>query len=215
MALLTSLVPDVQVEIPEIPSFVAERHLLRAAREFCEETNAWRVSVTLSVVANAPTINLAGFLPANTELVDIITMKNSAGGEPLEPRTYAQLDRDFSQWRTTMSTDAKYYVLESNNVLRLVYTPSTTVADKYFIRFSVKPLITATELSDLLVNKYDQKLINGALGRLYMLPRKPWTDFNLGQYYNTLFMGSWPEAKAESSDEYQVGVPRRVQYGGL
>ena len=215
MAALTTLVPDIQAEIPELPSFIAERQLLRALREFCQETRAWREAATLSVVENVATLNIAGFLPTNSELIDVITLKPTDGSEEVKPTTYAWLDKNLSDWRDETASTAKYYVQDGSNVIRFVYTPDATVTDKYYIRFSVKPTLSATTIDDVLVNKFDQRIIYGALGRLYFIPRKPWTDFNLGQYYTTMFQNSWAEVRAEAVDEFQVGVPRKVKYGGL
>jgi len=83
MTALSVLVPDVRVEIPDIPVFVAERQLLRAAREFCEETRTWRVNVEISVVATVPASNIASSFPADTELVDVVSIKNVGGGAPV------------------------------------------------------------------------------------------------------------------------------------
>ena len=215
MAAISSLVPDVRVEIPEIPGFVAERQLLRALREFAEATRTWRVNIQVSTTAAAATVDLTASLPAATELVDIISVKNISGGAPPEPRTFAWLDKNVSDWRTDTALDAKWFVLDGNNTIRLVPTPSTTVANQYDVRIAVKPSLTATTIDDVVANKYDELLVHGALARLYAIPRKPWTDLNLGQYHLILFQGGIPAARTEAAEEFQTGVPRRVKYGGL
>lgn len=215
MALLTTLVPDVRVEIPEIPSFVAERQLLRALRMFCEETRCWRVDISVSVVANTPKVLLTSLLPSGTELVDIIAVKNTDGGVPVEPRTYMWLNQNTTDWRSETNTAASWYVLDGNNTIRFVPTPSATVTGRYYVRVAVKPLLTATVINDVVINKYDELIVHGALGRLYLIPRKPWTDANLAQYHEALFRNGWASARAEAADEFQTGVPRKVKYGGL
>ena len=215
MAAVVDLVPDVRVEIPEIPSFVAERQLLRAAREFCEETRTWRVSDQISTVAAIATINLTSILPTSTELVDIISIKNISGGAPPEPRTFAWLDENVSDWRTDTALDAKWYVLDGNNTIRLVPTPSTTTTNQYYIRIAVKPLLTAVTIDDVLVNKYDELLVHGALSKLFLIPRKSWTDTNLAAFHLSLFGGSFAAARTEAAEEFQTGIPRKVKYGGL
>lgn len=215
MAALTTLVPDVRSEIPDIPSFVAERQLLRAARVFCQETRAWRVNIEVSVTQTVAKVVLTSLLPTGTELVDIVSLKNTAGGEPVVPRTFSWLDENLTDWRSDTGPNANYYVLDGNNTMRLVPTPSATTAYLYDARIAVKPLRTAAALDDVLLNKYDEYLIHGALGYLYFMPRKPWTDLNQGQYHQAAFMNSWAQARAEAADEFQVGVPRKVKYGGL
>lgn len=215
MAAVTALVPDVRAEIPDIPSFVAQRQILRATRIFCQETRAWRVDFLMSVTTTVSTVVLTSLLPANTELVDIISIKNVGGGAPLQPRTYSWLDTNLTDWRSDTDRNAKYYVRDGNNTIRLVPTPATTVAALYDIRLAVKPLRTATAINDVLVSRYDESLIHGALGFLYRLPRKPWTDIKLAQYHEVMFLNSIPSARADAAEEFQVGVPRKVKYGGL
>jgi hypothetical protein len=207
---------DVRANIPEIPAFVATRQLLRAIREFCEETRAWRYSFDLDVTASESLYDLmseAGL--TNTELVDVVTVKNTDGSTPVIPKTFKWLDDNLSDWRSTTAENAHWYVLDSNNVIRLVYTPASTTSAKYHVRMALKPLLSSQAVSDVLENKYDEAFIHGALARLYFLPRKPWTDVNLGQYHRLKFENYWASAKAEAADEFQTGVARKVRYGGL
>lgn len=211
---LSTLVPDVRAHIPEVPSFIVQRDLIRATREFCERTRAWRVSVSMVTIASSSTISLTSYLPSNTELVDIISMKNSAGGAPVVPRTIVWLDENLSQWRTNnTSTTASYYVRESNTTIRLIPTPASVAT--YNVRMAVKPLLTATTIDDILVNKFRETFISGALSFLFMIPRKPWTDMNAASIHAARFESGMTEAKAEATDEFQTGIVRTVKYGGL
>jgi hypothetical protein len=215
MGAINTLVPDVRAAIPELTSSVAERQLLRAARIFCEDSRSWRVDITVSVTANVATVNLAGLLPANTELVDIISVKNSGGGQPVAASTYIWLDQNTSNWRGETDLNAKWYILDGNNTIRFVPVPAETTASLYNIRVAVKPKLTATAVDDVVLNKYDETLVNGALGRLYLIPRKPWTDANLAQFHEGLFRAAIPAARSEAADEFQTGVRRKVKYGGI
>jgi hypothetical protein len=142
-------------------------------------------------------------------------MKNSSGGAPVVPRTFSWLDENLSDWRSQTSDLANYYVLDGNNTIRLVPTPTTTTANLYSVRVAVKPTLAAITLDDVLVNKYRESLISGALGLLFMLPRKPWTDTRMAGFHTASFEGAMPPARAEAADEFQTGVPRKVKYGGL
>jgi len=215
MASVAELVTDIRASVPDVPKAVIQKYLMRAARTFCQETRAWRVDFLISVVTVVPTVSLAAKIPSGTELVDVISIKNTGGGEPVHARTYSWLDTNTSDWRSDTALNANYYVLDGNNTLRLVPTPSTTVASLYDVRVAVKPLRTATTLDSVLTNHYDEELIHGALSHLYLIPRKPWTDLNLAQYHQGMFLNSMPRARAEATDEFQVGVARKVKYGGL
>lgn len=211
---ISTLVPDVRTHIPEIPSFVAQRQLLRSIREFCEETRGWRSSITLTTTANAATISLAALIPTTTELVDVISLKKTEGGAPVVPRTYVWLDENRTNWRSETGTTAMYYVLDTNNTLRLIPTPSAT-GTTYYARVAVKPTLSATSLDDVLVNKFREAFIHGALGLMFMIPRKPWSDTQMAAFHTGMFNAAMVSAKAEATDEFQTGIVRKVKYGGL
>jgi hypothetical protein len=216
MAAISDIIPDIRVHIPEVPSFVAQREILRSAREFCEKTRAWRYTFDLPTTADEPLYDLVSEANlTNVELVDVVSIKNSDGGEPLKPKTFAWLDTNLSDWRDETATDAQYYVLNSNNVIRLVYTPDATTTAKYHVRMSLKPLLTSDSVDDVVENKYDEFIIHGALSRLYFIPRKPWSDVRLGAYHREQFELSWPGARADAANEFQTGVIRKVRYGGI
>ena len=211
---LSTLVPDLRTDIPEIPSFIAQRYLLRIIRDFCEQTRAWRVSGSITTVANVATVSITGVLPnVNSELVDVISIKNSSGGEPLVPRTIVWLDENLSAWRLDSSTAANYYVRDSNINLRLVPMPASTAI--YNIRIAVKPTLSATTLDDTLANKFREVFISGALSMILTIPRKPWTDLQTAGVHAGRYERGMVDAKAEATDEFQTGIIRKVKYGGL
>lgn len=215
MGLISTLVPDVRVEIPEIVGFVAERQLLRSLREFAEKTRAWRENLTITTVAGDATIDLTTLLPAFTELVDVISIRNIGGSAPPIPRTFIWLDKNVSDWRSSTALDAKWFVLDGNNTVRLVPTPSAEVIDHYTMRLALKPMIGATAIDDVILNKYDEVLIHGALSKLFAMPRKPWTDASLAGFHLSLFMAAIPGARTAAAEEFQTGIPRKVKYGGI
>ena len=212
MAAISSLVKNILMDIPEIPGFIAQQQYARAMRELCEEARVWRVDATLTTVADTATLSLTPLLPELTELVDIISMKPVSGGATVKPKTQAWLDVNEADWRADTALTAKYYVLNSDGVLRLVPTPTSAVS--YYVRAAVKPTQDVTDVSDLVVNKYSEALISGAKAYLFMQPRKPWTDLNMAQYHRAAFLAAIPEARANAADEFQTGVARKVKYGG-
>jgi hypothetical protein len=213
MAVLSDLVTDVIGDIPEVPGFVAERQYIRALRQLCEEARVWRIEDTMSTVADAPNLLLTAIFPNNTELVDVLSIKPVEGGSSVKPKTQAYLDLNESDWRDQTGQYATWYMLASNNTIRLVPTPSEVVT--YYIRAAIKPTFSATTISDIVVNKYEELLIHGAKAYLFMVPRKPWTDLQLAQYHQAAFLAGIPGARSEAADEFQTGVARKVKYGGL
>ena len=212
---LSELTPDIRAEIPEIPGFVAERYLIRAARDFADFTRAWREDFNVDVVADIPIITFNTLVTSAVELLDVISVKDTLGNTPVTPTTYAKLDRERADWREETDVSALYYVRDGYNSIRLVPTPAESISNKYYIRLALKPLLTATSFDDTFGRKYDEALIHGALGRLFAQPRKPWTDETRAAFHNAAFEAAKLEARSEAADEFQTGVPRKVKYGGL
>jgi hypothetical protein len=212
---VTTLVQDIISDIPEIPVFVATRQYLRALRVLCEQARVWRINFDVNTVASQDSYDISAYFPSNTELVDILSWKPEDGSTTVKPKTYAWLDKNEADWRTQEALIANYYVLESNNTIRLVPTSSETTASAYHVRAAIKPTTDATQIESLLPNKYSETLINGAKAFLFMTPRKPWTDLQLAQYHQSAFLASIPDARSEAADEFQTGVARKVKYGGL
>jgi len=212
---VNTLVQDIIADIPEIPVFIAARQYIRALRELCEKARVWRINDTFTVSSSLVLTDISALFPDDTELVDIVSMKPAGGETEVKPTTYARLDKNEANWRSESSLVAKQYILESNNVLRLVPSPSNNVVDAYYIRMAIKPTQATQNIESLLVNKYSELLISGAKAYLFMVPRKPWTDLQLAQFHMAQFLGGIPAARAEATDEFQTGVARTVKYGGL
>jgi hypothetical protein len=214
MATVSSLVTDILSDIPEIPRFAAERQYVRALRILCEKARVWRVENTLTIPTTADT-SLSALLPANTEMVDVISIKPIDGSTPVRPKTQSWLDINETDWRDQTALTARWYVLSTNNIIQFVPSPSESV--DYYFRIAVKPTpdLALTEVADVVANKYSELLVHGAKSFLFMTPRKPWTDLQLAQYHEAVFQTGIPDARSEAADEFQTGVARKVKYGGL
>lgn len=210
----SELVQDIISDIPEVPVFVAGRQYIRALRVLCERSRVWRTNFQLDTIADQASYDVSGYFSPSLELVDIISMKPVGGGEPVRAKTQAWLDENVTSWRSETSSVAKYFVMESNNTIRLVSTPAETATDAYYVRAAIKPTINATDVDDLIHNKFSELLYHGAKAFLFMTPRKPWTDLQLAQYHQSMFELGIPEARAKAADEFQTGVARKVKYGG-
>lgn len=213
MAAIQTLVLDILADIPEAPSFAAERQYLRALRKLCQEARVWRVDGTLTTTADDPELDATPILPNLTELVDVISLKPTTGGQDLDAKTKKWLDNNATNWRNESADIGKWFVRESNDVVRIVPTPSA--ATSYYASVAVKPVYGQTEIDDLVSNHFSELVVHGAKGFLFMMPRKPWTDLNLAQFHMAEFEVGIPEARRLAADEFQTGVPRKVKYGGI
>jgi hypothetical protein len=206
-ALITPLIPqasDIQVD----------RLLIEVARNFCDMSRAWqRTHTGLTITAGTHEVTLAP--PTDGELVDVV--KASLDGNPsMIKATQAQLDQLHPGWRENAATPG-YVMLSDENLNEILVAPlpSATYTSVFRVRAAYKPVLGATTLDDILVSKHSDALVEGTLGKLFIIPGAPWNDNALGAYYTSLYEEKRNAAKQTSADGRMTGVARRVRYGGI
>jgi hypothetical protein len=81
--------------------------------------------------------------------------------------------------------------------------------------FVVRPTRHSNGVPDDVYDTYSEIIENGALGRLYARPAQPWSQGEAATFFQSQYLDALNWWKSRASDEAQVGVPRRVKYGGL
>ena len=212
MATIDSLIPRVTVHVYNAPKNFIRQSMIETAREFCRQTHYWREDLTAEdTVVDQHTYPLT--LPANSEIVDFEDVYYSTK-RTLEPKTGAQLNRINEEWRT-QTGEPYYYMRVDNASVRLVYIPQSVETDAIQARAILQPSFDTTTIDDKILNDFDEAIINGTLYRILRTPGKVWTDLNLANYHQQLFMNQLDKAKSRAADERTKGVARKVKYGGL
>lgn len=211
MTAISTLRSLVIAQIPEANDLLIDRTLLEVARVFCEYTRAWRSTVTETVTAS--TLAVALTPPTDGEMVDVV--KATLDGAPLDKKTHEQLDEIDSQWRTREGSSS--YITSSDSLNEVLIAPlaNTTYTNGLSVRVAWKPTLTAVTLDAMLVSKYSDLLVEGTLGKLFIIPDEPWEDASRGAYYTTLFEEKSEAARHAVADGNMQGVGRKVKYGGL
>lgn len=211
MATVISLIPDVAVEINEAPNAAIKKALVDATREFCRETMFWHESLAATdTVVDQADYTLT--LPADSEIVDLVSIKYNEN-ETLTPKTDAQLERMSDDWRTDTG-DPYYYQRLGNATIKVIPIPQTVITDAIVVKAALQPAKTATTIDDKIIDDYGEYIIYGALGRLFRMSNKPWTDLNLSASYTAMFRSKFGEAKSRGTNERSRKTTRRVRYGG-
>lgn len=166
-------------DLPGCPFAVADNALRLAAIAFCEQSLAWRYQHPgVSVV---PATAEYAFVPPAEAVVHAITYAEFAGKE-IEAHA-GEANIRIADWRNRTGTPE--YVLGGATSLTLVPIPD--VAGTLKLTVALKPSPTATGVDDNIFNEYREAIVHGALAKLMLSPKKPYTSPNLATYHQQQF----------------------------
>jgi hypothetical protein len=186
--------PELARLYPDAPWLTFDRALNVAARTLCRIGMVWRADLDpLSWMEGIS--HYALFPPVRSRVVQILTM----GG--LEPRTPQQLAALNREWRGQTGKPGYYYPL-SNDEIRVYPTPADDETDAVTPRVALMPTTESTTLSDDYAWTYERLLVEGAIAHL---GGASWPEYERACH----------EARSHATDGNQVGVARKVRYGGL
>lgn len=218
---------------PEAPGVLVTDIVREAAREFFSRSHAWRETVTLVLVDGVSTYDLLNTpdpdaepdpIPANvpsfydeaaaTYLVDIVSWHEvSFAGEPVKKRTVAEVHNIVPKptaplWGFTNPT---------KSTIELIGAPSSEEdGETLTITVSLKPSRSAREiLNDDMVDLYKDAIVHGAVSRLMLLPRQPWSNPGQATYHLARFEDAILDADNRAQTQYSRHIVRKVRYGGL
>lgn len=212
MTAITALEPLVYSKVPMAPTITINRMLVEAIRDFCDYTRAWRTTISETVTAD--TLGVTVTPPTDGELVDVV--KASLDGSiKLGRRTQEQLDDEQNDWRTDSGTASFYTLGDDVNEVLIAPMSATTYTNGLELRCAWKPVLGATTIDTLMVSKYSDVFVAGAIARLLMDPDEPYSNPDRAGYYATVFMEGREDAKQQASDGRMKGVVRKIKYGGL
>lgn len=175
MALLSSFVNRTLPDTPGCPLPLVEQAILDSIKEFIDKT--WVVSEGFSVsVATANggvgTLNLSGIVPTNHKIVSIKSFRQD--GVDYELYEWDLANEGVANLDTP--TSHFYYQIPGNNTL-LVYP--TAVGEIFHGEVICIPKDAATEVDDILYDEWVEPIVAGAKARLFAMPDKKWTNYEL------------------------------------
>lgn len=168
--------------LPDLPGCLTSAvdiALRQASIEFCEKSLAWKYShPDIAVVAATASYD---FVPPTDAVVHAITYAAFSGTE-IECKAGEQ-GIMIADWRNATGTPE--YVLGGATALTLVPTPDVT--GTLSMEVALKPSPSATGVDDSIFNEYREAIVHGALSRLMMSPKKPYSSPALAQYHQSQF----------------------------
>lgn len=165
-------------EVPGCPQVAQTLALRRAAIAFCEQSMVWRESHNpISVSVGTAEYD---FIPPDQAVVHTVQYAQFEGRE-LE--ITGQDNIRIQDWRD--QTGFPQYLLSGPTALTLV--PEPDVEGTLTLLVTLKPVPGATDIPDLLYNEYREAIVHGALSRLMLSPKKPYTDAGLASYHQHQF----------------------------
>lgn len=216
MAQLSDLTPEIAVETPQCHRKQVERALQATLRHFCWETHFWQVDI--------PAITLLPFnewspqtytyeleVPEGTEVLAVRFLVYEE--RELLMKSVDWLSEHLGPWRT-MTGKPRYYFMLSDRRVRLV--PASDKVEPIAVdgRVVLRPTRAAQTFGDDLM-VYDQGLVSGALSRLLMMGRKPWTDLGRAKSCLAEYNEAVSQAKYEVIKDFSDGPEVRVQRSWL
>lgn len=190
MAAFDLFYPLVAAEVMGCPSITIDSAILRASIEFCEKSTAWRELLT-PITLQDGVAEYAIPLPVGSRLVVIRDREARLNGQSLNP---IPNPADINPTRTGVPS---HYAQRSHDALILFPTPASADGMVLSIYAVLAPKLTATELPDLLADRYYEAICEGAKAILKRMPNQPWSDpVRAGDHYQ-LFKNKTAEARTE------------------
>lgn len=175
-----AFLPMILVQAPGVSQPLAEASVRDAAIEFCKRSLAWVHHMdALPIVAGVADYDLD--VPDGA--VAIQPLDVWADGEPLDPAAPRELTALYGEWRAETGTPL-YYLHEvldgAVRQLTLAPKPIATVSNGLTARLALRPTKTSTEIDEAIYEEYGTVIANQALGRLLLMPKRPWSDAEHG-----------------------------------
>lgn len=184
---LRSLLSVIQPYVPQVSEFQLTHFLRLSAIEFCERTCAWR-----HLVRDLPHVSgevLTIIMPyAALHKVEFAEFD----GCPLTPVAFT----DITEGGYESGTTPKYITQVAPQSLAVVPDGSGAVTVSMFLKpihghsrevIGGEVIDDFDQVPEYLVNQWGEVIVEGALGRLFAIPNRPWSNQPLGQLYRDKF----------------------------
>lgn len=183
-----------------------------AARRFFRETRTWRADLTAGSAIPGGLVAVAASY-SDTEVIDLSSNPKYAGTE-LERMTLEQARyRNFP----SIGTPQAWRMAPTNGIYILPAPNPSGIADASLLtnlRGVLSLTVSATTIDDS-VRKYFEAIEYGTLEYVYRVPNQQWSDYKASNGYREMFQDAIDRHASKGEDGDMLGVPRKVQYGGL
>ena len=188
---------ELAARVPGADNNFLEENIVRSIKEFCSESTAWREWVEDRTVSEGErAVDLQTGLKSHVLLVHEVLLD----GRPLH-----QVSRLYPE--SEGPQQPRGWVGDGYVPGRIFLTP---VPDKDY-EFGLKALVSLTvgkapcKLPTLLTEMFYEAVLDGTLGRLYMQPRKPYSDREAASFHLRRFRRYTRQARDMASRGFTPG----------
>lgn len=190
--LLTEVLPYLSAD-PSDP--VTENAIKHAVIELCDGSWIWRVFADpLDIVAGEAHYDLEP--PSGSDVSSVLNVV-AYGQDNILPKSVDWLHGNIPGWQTTPGTVRYFTQLDSEQII-LAPLPDTTAVQGLTMFLALAPSLTSTSFPKWIATQYLYPIVQGALGRLMLMPNKPWTDLKSGMSHREGFSSAIANARATS-----------------
>ncbi len=169
----------VMPDVPGCASAAIDSALRQSAIVFCEQSLAWLTEHPgISVVAGTAEY---AFTPPEGAVVHAVTFA-ALNGEEIGPYR-GETGISAKNWRNR--TGGPQYILSGAGSVILVPKPDAAAALTMIV--ALKPSPASAGIDDAQFNEYREAIVHGALLRLMLSPKKPYTNAQLAAYHQQQF----------------------------
>lgn len=181
-------------EVPGCPQAAQVNALRQSAIAFCEQSMVWKYDHPdiAVVIGTAKYI----FDPPEDAMAHAITWAEFNGTQ-LETRPMVA---DVNTWSSKRQTGKPEFVLGGPVSLTLVPTPDIEGTLKLTV--VLKPSQGADGIDDNIFNEYREAICHGAMAKLMLSPKKPYTDAVMANYHDQMFRIKTGHASVRSARNY-------------
>lgn len=166
MKALSLFHPFVLAEVFEAPDPLVDRAIVLTCRDFCQRTAVW--TKWMNAIPASATNRFTFVLDASQELVKVA--RALAGTTELDVLSYRDVPRDWMDPASSQLVN-KLVHLEGNEFL--VFPLPT---ESIYLQLAFKPVMSVTEVVDVLFDSYAEDIAAGAKARLMVMRDMPFTD---------------------------------------
>lgn len=194
---------DLMPSLPGCGKELLEHELRRAAQDFFNQSRSWRMTLDpITLEAGVADYDLI----ADDKGLAVVRIE-AAGYlvDPLDVLTLPEMITRYGAdwWKVSGSPEAITQLRPG--VATLYRKPEAEVVDGLVLTVAVKPSDSSSGLDEDIATRFREEMILGAKGRLMLMPKKPWTDINMGSLAAAQFGDRIDMARSQAERAYGRG----------
>lgn len=201
----STLLPDMQVFVHGCPQPVLINALRLAAIQFCRDSESYKYRPAVqTVTVSVPSYTFT--LPTDSEIhgyADVKYVGNSIKFDDWDNVTV----RD-PAYPTIEGTPANFTYQQDLGTLYLVPVPDVTTTSALLVSLILKPTITAAGLDSVLMDRYKETIVSGAVQRVSIMDKEVWADPKKALLHGNLFRRGVMDAYSEAKTDFGAKAHR-------